>query len=172
MRQWDIHPISIVQTFNVAHIYYTIWKYFYVVHLNMSIITGTIKARKRSTYIYQSIRYKSIDKCNGTTNLRALLALCHKVGTIKTDHLFSTNDIFHSPCLYLTRGSHAKLRKLFWYPQIRKNVLVPPDWKKMSWYPQIEKNALVPPDWKKCPGTPRLEKMSWYPLLTNCSKNV
>ena len=99
---------------------------------------------------------------NGTTNLRALLALCHKVRTIKTYHLFSTNDMFHSPCLYLTRGSHAKLRKLCWYPQIGKNVLVPPDMK----------NVLVPPDWKKCPGTPRLEKMSWYPsankLLQKC----
>ena len=117
---------------------------------------------------------------NGTTALRALLALYHKVGTINTYHLFNTNDMFHSPCLYLTRGSHAKLRKLCWYPQIGK----------MSWYPQIGKNVLVPPDWKnvlvppdwkkcpgtprleKCPGTPRLEKMSWYPpankLLQKC----
>ena len=50
-------------------------------------------------YVCKVAGTMSFYKCNGTTNLRALLALYHKVGTINTYHLFNTNDMFHSPCL-------------------------------------------------------------------------
>ena len=50
-------------------------------------------------YVCKVASTMSFYKCNGTTNLRALLALYHKVGTINTYHLFNTNDMFHSPCL-------------------------------------------------------------------------
>ena len=45
-------------------------------------------------YVCKVAGTMSFYKCNGTTNLRSLLALYHKVGTINTYHLFNTNDMF------------------------------------------------------------------------------